>query len=98
MVLDSRLIRAPGVVGMTARSPRVDGANSTPLDEAMDDLGRALRGEPPAEGWWLASDGEWYPPELHPDFEDRWLTVAYVALLTIAAIAATPAVYESTGS
>jgi len=21
---------------------------------------------PPAEGWWLASDGNWYPPETHP--------------------------------
>ncbi|HMR95770.1 MAG TPA: nuclease-related domain-containing protein [Microthrixaceae bacterium] len=21
----------------------------------------------PAEGWWIASDGHWYPPELHPD-------------------------------
>lgn len=21
----------------------------------------------PAPGWWLASDGNWYPPELHPD-------------------------------
>ncbi|MGH9292777.1 MAG: hypothetical protein ACRDZ6_08400, partial [Acidimicrobiales bacterium] len=22
---------------------------------------------PPDAGWWLASDGRWYPPELHPD-------------------------------
>jgi len=21
----------------------------------------------PAPGWWVASDGNWYPPELHPD-------------------------------
>lgn len=21
----------------------------------------------PGEGWWIASDGRWYPPELHPD-------------------------------
>jgi len=21
----------------------------------------------PAPGWWMASDGNWYPPELHPD-------------------------------
>jgi hypothetical protein len=21
---------------------------------------------PPAPGWWIASDGRWYPPELHP--------------------------------
>ena len=23
--------------------------------------------QPPGPGWWLASDGRWYPPELHPD-------------------------------
>jgi hypothetical protein len=23
-------------------------------------------GPPPAPGWWLASDDQWYPPELHP--------------------------------
>lgn len=22
------------------------------------------------EGWWMASDGKWYSPELHPDFQD----------------------------
>ncbi|HSV39974.1 MAG TPA: hypothetical protein VLI04_14545 [Nocardioidaceae bacterium] len=22
---------------------------------------------PPAEGWWLASDGNWYPPQSHPN-------------------------------
>lgn len=24
-------------------------------------------GGPPADGWWIASDGQWYPPEAHPD-------------------------------
>jgi hypothetical protein len=23
---------------------------------------------PPAAGWWLASDGNWYAPETHPDY------------------------------
>ena len=23
---------------------------------------------PPGHGWWKASDGEWYPPEQHPDY------------------------------
>src|SRR5580658_10392713 len=23
-------------------------------------------GSPPPPGWWRASDGNWYPPELHP--------------------------------
>ena len=25
----------------------------------------------PAPGWWMASDGNWYPPELHPDATSR---------------------------
>ena len=25
----------------------------------------------PDPGWWLASDGNWYPPQLHPDALDR---------------------------
>jgi hypothetical protein len=25
----------------------------------------------PAPGWWMASDGNWYPPELHPDAAAR---------------------------
>lgn len=24
--------------------------------------------EQPGEGWWVASDGNWYPPETHPDY------------------------------
>jgi len=27
----------------------------------------ALLPVPPRPGWWLASDGNWYPPETHPD-------------------------------
>ena len=23
----------------------------------------------PEPGWWMASDGQWYPPELHPDVQ-----------------------------
>jgi hypothetical protein len=26
--------------------------------------------ENPGEGWWVASDGQWYPPELHPSVND----------------------------
>ena len=22
--------------------------------------------KPEGPGWWIASDGKWYPPELHP--------------------------------
>src|SRR5271157_3770240 len=34
----------------------------------------ALSDDPPASSWWLASDGRWYPPDVHPaapDDEDR---------------------------
>ena len=24
----------------------------------------------PGDGWWMASDGNWYPPELHPSVRD----------------------------
>ena len=27
----------------------------------------ALLPVPPRPGWWIASDGNWYPPETHPD-------------------------------
>ena len=26
-----------------------------------------MRDGMPGPGWWIASDGQWYPPELHPD-------------------------------
>ena len=26
--------------------------------------------KPEGPGWWIASDGKWYPPELHPTFKD----------------------------
>jgi hypothetical protein len=25
----------------------------------------------PRKGWWQASDGKWYPPELHPNYRRR---------------------------
>src|SRR5688572_23532709 len=24
---------------------------------------------PQGDGWWIASDQNWYPPELHPDYQ-----------------------------
>ena len=32
----------------------------------MDHQAPGPAGAPPAPGWWLAGDGRWYPPELHP--------------------------------
>jgi hypothetical protein len=30
-----------------------------------------MRDGMPGPGWWIASDGRWYPPELHPDVRAR---------------------------
>ena len=27
--------------------------------------------KPEGPGWWIASDGQWYPPELHPSVRDE---------------------------
>ncbi|MGD0311238.1 MAG: hypothetical protein ABSC90_02155 [Acidimicrobiales bacterium] len=27
--------------------------------------------KPEGPGWWIASDGKWYPPELHPSVRDQ---------------------------
>lgn len=32
---------------------------------------RIMSGEQPERGWWLATDDQWYPPELHPEFGER---------------------------
>ena len=33
--------------------------------------GTCVRSEQPAPGWWLASDGNWYAPELRPPIRDE---------------------------
>lgn len=30
-----------------------------------------MTGQSPGPGWWLASDGQWYPPETAPDLQGR---------------------------
>jgi cytoskeletal protein RodZ len=35
----------------------------------------------PGPGWWLASDGKWYPPHLHPDVRDKAPATAPVITL-----------------
>ncbi len=32
--------------------------------------------KPPGPGWWIASDGRWYPPELHPSVREGSATEA----------------------
>ncbi|MGO9198222.1 MAG: hypothetical protein ACLQK4_13975 [Acidimicrobiales bacterium] len=42
-------------------------------------------------GWWLASDGRWYPPETHPDAATRRAEAALNDLFTAATLAGSPA-------
>src|ERR1700694_4871078 len=32
--------------------------------------GNSMSDKPEGPGWWVASDGKWYPPELHPSVRD----------------------------
>jgi hypothetical protein len=44
---------------------------------ALDVIGNApLEVTMPAPGWWMATDGRWYPPEQHPDRQVTDATVA----------------------
>lgn len=54
-----------------------------------------MSGVPRGSGWWLASDGRWYPPESHPDYPPSpprghrlgwpWLAAPVVAVLVLGA-------------
>ncbi len=44
------------------------------------------------QGWWIASDGKWYPPELHPSAQSpAAAATAARAQTTAAAVSAAPA-------
>ena len=47
----------------------------------MNEYGVAV--QPPAAGWWLASDGRWYPPQTAP-------APAVVVNVGLATVAMTP--------
>ena len=56
------------------------------------------------EGWWLASDGKWYPPESHPNYSAEgvsrgtrrrlstraWLTIAVCVLYVVSPLDVLP--------
>ena len=46
-----------------------------------------MRDGMPGPGWWIASDGRWYPPELHPDV---YSPVAVAPTVAAAAVAESP--------
>ena len=50
------------------RSPRPLGAPWSPPDAEAGPVSDAARHTPEGPGWWMASDGQWYPPELHPSY------------------------------
>jgi hypothetical protein len=47
-------------------------------DETMSDNPPEL-----SEGWWMASDGKWYPPERHPNYQAADEPVAAVVARTV---------------
>ena len=53
--------------------PGIDGGHVTDLRcQFVAHVGRAgnegedVSDQAPGPGWWIAADGQWYPPELHP--------------------------------
>lgn len=50
----------------TAREPGDDGARA---DRAGAQPPEAVSDTSQGPGWWQASDGRWYPPEQHPDYQ-----------------------------
>lgn len=46
----------------------------------------------PAPGWWKASDGRWYPPNLHPDYPEL------IAQARLGQSSATPDAHDPAGS
>jgi hypothetical protein len=42
---------------------------ATAIDRSIQE--KAQHETPPLKGWWMASDGNWYPPELHADPDYR---------------------------
>lgn len=68
----TKLVRDGGVESYdpppeTAPAPAL-APRSVPLSEPSPPLSvAALLPIPPRPGWWQASDGNWYPPETHPD-------------------------------
>jgi len=51
----------PSVGGQTVEP----NAGTTGIDHPRET--KSQNAGPPEQGWWMASDGNWYPPDLHPD-------------------------------
>ena len=45
-----------------------DGAGSAPASAPVVAEATSVGTTQPAEGWWKASDGKWYSPELHAEY------------------------------
>ncbi len=46
--------------------------------------------KPEGPGWWIASDGKWYPPELHPSVREQAPAVTPAVNATPPAVATVP--------
>jgi len=45
-----------------------------------------MSNEPQGPGWWLASDGTWHPPELHPSMRENTSTMVAPAAVPEASV------------
>jgi len=68
MTPDGPITPYPSVEAMPApHSQPVVGADPDRNPVTAPEMAGSAGDGPPGEGWWLASDEKWYPPELHPD-------------------------------
>ncbi len=50
------------------------------------------------QGWWIASDGKWYPPELHPSVRAQPEAAVAPGAATTVTVEAAPAAAVSSGA
>ncbi len=62
----SRVRRGCYMRGATSADPHAILVTHSP---AWCDEGRAMSDGSQGPGWWIASDGKWYPPHLHPNYQ-----------------------------
>lgn len=61
----------PGHKDIRWHADRIHGDPPEEPGDMVDTLRDMGADEPQGHGWWIASDGKWYPPELHPNERHR---------------------------